>query len=299
MRSVLSIGNFDGLHLGHRKLLGILVELSVRKDLRSVVISYDNHPSQVLNPRIMPLVLTPGQAKRQAILEFGIDQVELLHFDSKLAATSAESFLDNYLMPAFSPGVIVVGYDSHFGKNRRGDFAFLQLNQDRYGYELVYVEPFLHEDRVVSSSLIRELLLMGDVSEANQLLGKPYTLYGSVVSGAGLGTGLGFPTANLALGDPLQLVPKTGLYLSRVNLDEGSFFGLTNIGTSPTMKQSAKVEIETYIIDCDRMLYGRNLSIDLLRFLREERLFESREALIEAMNEDLAVAMSFSDKDLF
>ncbi len=296
MSYVISIGNFDGLHRGHLELLKRMASLARDRDLRSVVISYDSHPAYTLNQQARPLLLTPVDIKRQRILELGIDQVELLHFDREFSLISAEDFLHGFLIPNYHPAVIVVGYDSHFGHQRRGDFTFLQSHAERYGYELQYVEPVSYKDRPVSSSLIRELLLAGDLGEANQLLAQPYTLYGKVVPGSGLGMDLGFPTANLQLADPHQLVPRKGIYLSRSKLGTERIFGLTNIGSSPTVKHHGLTEIETHLLDFHEQIYGRDLQVSLIQYLREEQLFADIKALQLAVQQDLAYARELIGK---
>ncbi len=290
MKSVLSIGNFDGLHLGHCKLLSTLVQLSGERGLRSVVVTYDNLPAQFLNNHSRPLLLMPAEQKKQGLMDLGVDDVKILHFDEKLAQTSADDFLHGYIMPHLDPAIIVVGYDSHFGHKRQGDYDFLRLHSADYGYDLYYVQPFLYRGRVVSSSLVRELLMKGDLDLANELLVNPYTVYGKVVTSSGIGRKLGFPTANLELSEANQLIPKSGVYLSRVNLGQEVFFGLTNIGSGPTLKTNGIIEIETHIIDFTNEIYGKHLRVELLKYLREEKLFASQNDLRKAINDDLAEA---------
>lgn len=285
--SVLSIGNFDGLHLGHRKLIGELIAVARQLQLKSVVITYDNHPAEVLQRRLHPRLLLPPLQKARLLKELGVDKVALLHFDEELARVSAEDFLQGQIIGRFAPTAMVLGYDSQFGHQRRGDYAFLQEHQARYGYQLHFVEPLQHGNRVVSSTLIREMLTLGDLAEANRLLGAPYTLFGEVAGGSALGRDLGFPTANLRLEDARQLLPQAGVYLSRVRLGEDSFFGLTNIGFSPTLKHSGNVVVETHILDFDRQIYGVPLAVELLQYFREEKMFSGINALREAMLQDL------------
>lgn len=290
MATVLSIGNFDGLHLGHLKLMDRVLQQARLQDLRSQIVSYDDHPAYVLNSHARPLKLLPAQVKRTRLLELGIDAVDLLHFDRAMASMRADQFLQDFLLPKYDPRVIVVGYDSHFGWQRSGTPEFLRSRAEAYGYQVEYVEPFLFQNAPLSSSLIRNMLLEGDMDQANKLLDRPYTLYGQVVAGAGRGHDLSFPTANMVLSDPHQLIPRTGVYLSKASLGAGEFFALTNIGTSPTMKHSAEIEIETYLIGFDQQIYGQELHIALLRYLREEKMFASREDLRHAIEADLAVA---------
>lgn len=290
LRSVVSVGNFDGIHQGHLKLVQLMLELARRDNLRSVIITYDKHPAYTLNQHAQPVLLMPVEQKRQKLLELGIDHVELIHFDAKFASISAGEFLHEYLVPTFAPHTIVVGYDSHFGHQREGNLDFLKQHAPLYGYELQYVEPAMYQQQPVSSSLIRDLLLRGKLTEANTLLSAPYALYGRVVHGTGKGKELGFPTANLDPGDPQQLIPLGGIYLSRVYLDQGTYFGLTNIGLSPTLKPKGKLEVETYILDFNQQIYGCPLKLELLSYLREEKVFQTREELILAIRADLALA---------
>lgn len=290
METALSIGNFDGLHLGHIKLLKRLIEASRERGLRSLVISYDAAPACILNRRARPLLLLPPEIKKKRLLELGIDQVELLHFDEQLSLMSADEFLHELLIPRYRPQLIVVGYDSHFGFQRRGDLSFLRSHTGRYGYLLEYVEPLLYQGKPLSSSLIREMLLAGDVGNANELLDQPYALFGKIVPGAGIGTALGFPTANLELADPHQLVPKNGIYFSQADLGDQRYFGLTNIGISPTVKHKGETEIETHLLDFSGQIYGRKMDLSLLGFLREEKTFENREELKQAIAADVARA---------
>ncbi len=287
MTSVLSIGNFDGLHQGHQKLLRRMTDLARQNGLCSVVISYEDNPAYILAPKSLPMTLLPASVKKRRLEELGIDQVELLHFDAVLAHTSAEEFLHNTLIPRYQPRIMVMGYDSHFGHQRSGDFNFLLKQKLKYGYDLEYVEPFLYQDRPLSSSLIRGKLLRGELREANQLLAQPYTLYGKVVEGARLGKELGFPTANLELTDPHQLIPQAGIYFCQVTFKRKRYFGLTDIGISPTLKQSPRTEVETYIIDFQSEIYGAQLEVALLKYLREEELFTDKAELKRAIQADL------------
>lgn len=230
--------------------------------------------------------------------ELGVTEIALLHFDEELSHISAEDFLREQIIRRFAPAAIVMGYDSHFGYQRRGDYAFLQERQALYGYDLHFVEPVQHENRVVSSTLIREMLALGELAGANKLLGSPYTLFGEVASGAGIGRDLGFPTANLHLEEARQLLPRAGVYLSRVRLGTNSFFGLTNIGSCPTLKHSGITEVETYILDFDQQIYGSSLRVELLEYFREERMFAGIDALQIAMQEDLTRARKLIAKGI-
>ena len=290
MSKVITIGNFDGLHLGHRKLLGTLTQEAAKRGLPSLVITYNNHPAEILFHPSQPMLLSTTETKLQGIKDLGIDEVDLISFDAVFSRTSAEDFLMNYLIPKHSPSLIVVGFDSHFGYQRQGNYEFLKAHSQACGYDLIYVEPELYEGVPISSSLIRAKLRSGEVEIAARLLGRPYTLSGNVVHSKGLGTKLGFPTANLNPVSSHILIPASGIYLSQISLRDYSAFGLTNIGTSPTVKQDGKTEIETYILDFNEDVYEQVMTVSLLRRIRDEKKFSGLEELMAAMRQDLDIA---------
>jgi riboflavin kinase / FMN adenylyltransferase len=261
--------------------------------LRSVVITYDNHPSFVLADHPHQSVLMSPAQKKKAILDLGIDQVEMLHFDKTLAAISADSFIHSYLIPEFHLRMLVLGHDSHFGCGREANFSYLDSHAKGFGFTLHYVEPEEYDGKIISSSWIRELLQYGDLGLANLLLGAPYTLAGTVERGKGIGEGLGFPTANMLLDCIDQLLPRNGIYLTKVHLGGELFFGLTNIGSGPTMKKNEPIGIETYILDFCQDIYDDKITIELIKYLREEKLFPDKFQLISAMKEDLIQARRF------
>ncbi|MCB5260178.1 MAG: bifunctional riboflavin kinase/FAD synthetase [Candidatus Cloacimonetes bacterium] len=290
--SVLSIGTFDGIHLGHRKLLSTVCDLAQKEGLASIIVTYTDHPAFVLNNKALPGLLCPLEIKQQVLQELGINRVEMLDFTQELANTTAQDFLEQIIMPRWKPKIIVVGYDSHFGKNRKGNREFLELNAQKYGFRLVYIEPELFEGKVISSTTIRSYLVLGEVEKANLLLGRNYRLSGKVGKGLCRGREFGFPTANLLLSNPHQLIPKEGLYFCIVHLQQGAFFALTNIGKSPTVKRTRITEIESHLIDFSGDLYGETMQVELLHYLREERMFANTDELIRAMKLDLQRAQA-------
>ncbi len=288
--SVISIGTFDGIHLGHRHLLERVCELARAQRTESVVITYRDHPAISLKKDADIAVLCPAEIKEQELKRLGIGRVVMLDFSPEFAQTSAISFLEDYLVAKWQPEIIVMGYDSHFGKNREGNRDFLLKHSARFGYRVEYVEALCDSDQVISSSRIRRLLRNREVEEANRLLGRHYQLLGTIHHGLAKGRDLGFPTANMRLNNPRQLIPATGLYLSKVHIKEGSFFGLTNIGKSPTVKLNGIIEVETFLIGFDSDLYGSTMQVELIKYLREEKMFASTQLLQQAMHEDLAQA---------
>ena len=290
--TVLSIGTFDGIHLGHRKLLARVHDIAQAEGLKSVIITYREHPAITLKKDSATKMLCPSALKKQQLISLSIDEVAMLDFTPEMAKITAEQFLGEYLIPTWHPSVIVMGYDSHFGKNKEGDRKFIQDHASVYGYRVEYVEPELDAGAPISSSRIRRLLESADLQEANRLLGRPYCLLGSVTHGTARGRGLGFPTANLTLANPHQLIPAQGIYFSRVCLEGQTFFGLTNIGISPTLKSTGIIEVETFLIGFDSDIYGSTMQVELLSYLREEKMFADSDELICAMKQDLAQAQS-------
>lgn len=290
--TVLSIGTFDGLHLGHRKLLTRVHDIAQAEGLKSVIITYREHPAITLKKDSAPKMLCPSALKKQELISLSIDEVAMLDFTPEMAQITALQFLDEYLIPTWQPSVIVMGYDSHFGKDKAGDRKFIQDHAAVYGYRVEYVEPELDAGVPISSSRIRKLLEAADLKEANRLLGRPYCLLGSVIHGTARGRELGFPTANLTLANPHQLIPAEGIYLSQVHLEGQTFFGLTNIGKSPTLKSTGIIEVETFLIGFDSDIYGSTMQVKLLKYLREEKMFADSNELIRAMQQDLTQAQS-------
>ncbi|MGI6197684.1 MAG: bifunctional riboflavin kinase/FAD synthetase [Candidatus Cloacimonadaceae bacterium] len=296
MKSIVSMGNFDGLHLGHRKLIKTMVDLAKEQSLKSVIITFKEHPALVLNKPHNFQLLIPCEHKIQMIKDLGVDEIKCLPFTRELSQLSALDFLKTYIIEELDPAIIVVGYDSHFGHRREGNYQFLQKHAQGFGYQCLYVPALEDEEGVISSSRIRALLQEGRIDEANRLLGSPYSMYGEVVRGKGLGKGMGFPTANLALDDAQQLIPRAGVYISRVFLAEDVFFGLTNIGTAPSVKQDRKTTVETYMPEYNADLYGARMKLELLHFMRPELCFASRAELIQAMQADLAKAKTLFEE---
>jgi len=296
--SVLTIGTFDGMHTGHLKLIG-KVRLEAKKlGLYSVIVTFDHHPRFTVSPEPDFCILSPTDEKLDMIRSLGIDQTEVLTFSPELASQSAAEFLKNYIIPKYKPALIVVGYDSHFGKQRSGNIKFLKKMSHRYDYRVVKVMPELHNGEPISSSMIRSYLKRGDLDLANKLLARRYSITGEVVKGVGVGRQLGFPTANLSLLEAKQLLPRNGIYLVMAHLDNCSFLGLTNIGFSPTMKSLAKPEVETHLLGFENDIYGRKLKIEFIKRIRDEKRFSSRSELVDAMRNDLAIAERYKDYEV-
>jgi len=295
-RAVITIGNFDGLHLGHQKLLQRLVEEAQAIRGIPVVLTYLEHPGHYMHKDDPVPILTPRFCKIKLIQRFGVEEVFHLNFSLSSSKVSAEEFLAQVLVGQFHPAVILAGHDSHFGYQRTGTPEFLRQHQNEFGYRSIQIEPVYYEGQVISSTLIRQTLKACALDQVTAMLGRPYRLYGQVVHGLHIGAKICFPTINLQLIDREQLIPEAGVYLSAVKLQGVQFFGLTNIGFSPTVKSMAKVEIETHLLDFQENVYNRRLELDLLSFIRAEKEFDSVSELQTAIRRDIAQGREMADR---
>lgn len=267
--------------------------LAKKHDLHSVLITYDQHPRYTLAHNRDFAILSPTLEKLQLLKSCGIDHIEVLPFTPELAQESAQKFLSGYILPNYSPKLFILGHDSHFGHNRSGNYRFLKKTGKRSGFSVLQITPVFHDKKPISSTMIRNYLLGGDLDLANKLLGRRYSISGKVIKGAGIGKSLGFPTANLFPNDQHQLIPRTGIYIVKAYLGEQSILGLTNIGISPTLKSLAQKEIETYLLDFSAEIYDQKLRIEFVRRIRDEKKFSSTRELIFAMQEDLATLKAY------
>jgi riboflavin kinase/FMN adenylyltransferase len=288
--AVVAIGVFDGLHLGHRAILERALDRARTHDARCVVVSFDPHPEVVLRPGSFHWVapLTPLQEKRERLLEMGVDELHVIPFTRELAGLEPEAFVHEHLTKPFRPLALVVGQDFALGRGRSGNVQRLTTIGREVGFEVEAV-PLLEIDGArVSSTRIRELLAAGRVDEASRLLGRRYSLTGTVVTGHGVGRTLGFPTANVRLHEE-KLVPADGIYAVWVKVGDRPerHAGAMSIGVRPTFGGRER-QLEVFVLDWSGDLVGGEIELEFVDWLRSERRFETAEALIEAMREDVA-----------
>ena len=283
-----TIGNFDGVHLGHQRLFAEVAARAQRANGKSVAITFDPHPLQVLRPGGIGLISSLEQ-KKELIALAGIDVLLIIPFTLAFAAMPAEAFVDEILLKIIGMRDLVVGHDYAFGKGRSGDTNFLKNQGAAKGFPVTVVEAYYHAGMLVSSTKIRELITGGDVRTARILLGRSYQMRGRVRVGKQRGgKEVGFPTANLAL-SPEDLVPKHGVYVCQVICDGQSYGGVMNVGKNPTFGEEILVA-ETHIFDFDRDIYDRPIKVNLLDFLRDERKFASVGELSAQIEKDVARA---------
>ena len=281
--AVITIGNFDGLHLGHRALL----KAAGQPPGPRVVITFAPHPVQVLYPERGLRRLLPREDLREQLPALGIDLLVELPFTREFASLTAPEFLNGYLSP-FKPSALVVGYDFAFGKAREGKQEGLRAWCDARGTKFSVVPPFEVDGAAVSSRRLRDLVERGEVGEARRLLGRPYYLRGLVGSGAGRGAGMGSPTLNQAVTN--ETLPKNGVYVSRARWRGEHYDAVTNVGLTPTFGASSEVKIETHVLDQDLHWRDQVVDVDLLERLRDERKFDDVAQLRTQIATDIARA---------
>lgn len=287
--TVVAIGVFDGLHLGHEKILEHALARARPRRGRCVVVSFDPHPDLVLarGGFHFPAPLTPLPEKRARLRAMGIERLEVLPFTRELASLSPEEFVERHLVEPFRPVLLVAGEGFALGKGRSGTVERLRRIGAAHGFEVDEVPLVERDGAPVSSTRIRELLGEGRVAEAARLLGRPYEIAGLVVTGHGIGRVLGFPTANLRLHEE-KLVPADGIYAVRTRLEPGGPLlpAAMSIGVRPTFDGTVR-QIEVHVLDWNGDLVGRSISVEVVDWLRPEKKFESPEALVAAMDRDL------------
>lgn len=287
--SFVTIGNFDGVHLGHQMLFAEVVSRAYERKGTSVVITFDPHPLQVMRPDIGIKLISTYEQKVELISMAGIDVLVVIPFTKDFAATSAEDFVDEALIGTIGVKELVVGYDYAFGKGRQGNIEFLRDQGRLKGFPVTVVEPYYVEDMLVSSSKIRELVNLGRMMDVKKLLGRSYQIRGTVQEGKKRGGPVvGFKTANLHLSEE-DLCPKHGVYVTQVVYDGKCYGGVLNIGYNPTFGEN-RLSAETHIFDFNQDIYGKKIKINLLKHLRGEKKFSGPEELAKQINQDILQA---------
>ena len=302
--AVVTIGTFDGIHLGHQALFKKMRLLADEIGGETVVVTFHPHPRQVLNigKETLRFICSPDD-KLEKFEQFGIDHVVILPFTKEFASTPSDQFIQRFIIDRLHPVAIVVGYDHHFGKNRMGDWPMLCAMGKRFGFQAVQVEAQYVNQVAVSSTKIRNALSVGNVKLANELLGYPYSVSGTVVTGNKIGRTLGFPTANLDIPDEYMMINNPGVYVCQTTIEGKTYQAMANTGSRPTIKglvesgewkvESGKVSsshfpptIEVNIFDFDGDLYGKTLKVEFMDRIRDEEKFAGLEALKAQLEQD-------------
>ena len=288
--SVVTLGKFDGLHLGHQMLLSHVLELK-KKGYQSVMFTFSLHPYNLFSEREIKLIYT-SEEKYYHLKNMGFDVLVSYPFTRETAAFEPEDFIKNVLVDQLDAKVIVVGADYCFGKDRRGNVAMLKEYAVKYGYEVYDYTKLMINEQVVSSTRVRDALAKGDMEEVESLLGRPFSVRGEVVHGRRLGRTFGMPTINIQPPEE-KLLPPNGVYGSTMIIDGVKRYGVTNIGVKPTVGSELKPGVETYILDFNGDLYGETVEVNLHHYMRKELKFESVEELKEQMFLDMEEAIRY------
>lgn len=284
--AVATIGTFDGVHFGHRTILNRVIESAKNRNGESVVISFDPHPRLFLYPDDNPLrLLQTIEEKIERLEKLGIDKVLLIPFDKQFSRLTSYQFIEQILVQTVGIEEIVIGYDHRFGKNRTGGIEELRNYKETYGYEVEEIPAQQVDNAKVSSTKIRNALTAGDVSTANRYLGYAYPLTGTVVQGEKLGRKIGFPTANIQPNSRHKLIPGEGVYLASLLVDGEEHFGMLNIGKKPTVGKFP-LGLEINLFDFDSDIYGKEVTLKFLRWVREDKKFDGLDPLIAEINND-------------
>lgn len=283
---VLTIGTFDGVHEGHETILKEVVKHAKEVNGESILITFEPHPRKLLFPDQPLKLLTPLQQKMEYITGAGIQHVVVVPFTKEFANLSAQEYIENFLVKYFHPSCIIIGYDHRFGHDRKGDINLLKEYEKQYGYELQEIPAQLIDDAAVSSTKIRRALNEGRMQEAAHMLGRPYSIRGTVKRGAQLGRTIGYPTANIEPDDAEQLIPANGIYAVRVKWNNKEYGGMMSIGYNPTVTDDKMLKLEVNIFDFNEEIYGQALEIAFIAWLRDEEKFDSLEALTEQLHRD-------------
>ena len=293
--TVLTIGTFDGVHIGHKKIIEKLTISGRKEDLESVILTFFPHPRMVLQKDTDIKLLNTIDEKIQLLEQSGLDTLIIHPFDKTFSELSAEEFVKQILIDKLNLKKIVIGYDHRFGKNRTAGIDELIVFGKNYGFEVEQISAQEIDEVSISSTKIRKALDNGEVALANSYLGYNYFFNAKVVEGKKLGRSIGFPTANLQVSEFYKLIPKTGVYIVEVLLDNKSFKGMMNIGFNPTVS-GAHQTVEVNILDFNQDIYGKNIQVSLLEKIRDEQKFDSLEALKNQLANDKQTAENYFRK---
>ncbi len=289
--SAVTIGNFDGVHRGHQLVISQLKGVAAEAGLPTVVVIFEPQPIEYFAPERAPKRLARFREKIAYLKAQQIDYLLCLHFNRELAEQSAEDFVQKILIDSLNTRHLVIGDDFHFGKNRQGNFGFLQQNSARFGFTVDETETLVQDGERVSSTRIRDCIESGDFETAAALLGRPYSLSGRVAHGQKLGRELGYPTINIKMGDKTLVVK--GIFAVRVKgIDNLPLEGVASIGTRPTVAGIDTI-LEVYILDFDRDVYGYSVEVEFLHKIRDEQKFDSLEELTEYIGRDTENAIAY------
>jgi len=288
----LTVGTFDGVHIGHRKIISQLVETAKKNNEKSVLLTFFPHPRMVLQKELEIKLLNTIDERIELLSQTGLDNLIIIPFNKEFSRLSAIEFVRDILVNQLKLKHLIIGYDHHFGRNREGTFDELVEYGNLYGFEVLEISAQDIEKVAVSSTKIRNALNNGDIEKATTYLNKPYPITGKVEKGKGIGNKIGFPTANIYVKESYKLIPKNGVYIISTLIDNHDYIGIMNIGFRPTLNGKNKT-IEVHLLDFKGDLYGKNIRINLIKHIRDEKKFPTLEALKDQIKQDELIARKY------
>ena len=284
--TIITLGTFDGIHLGHKEIIEAVVQKATEFGGRSLLITFSPHPRKVIPGGNKIKLLSTLSEKKKIIETFGMDNLLVIQFTKEFSQQTPEEFVDKYLINGIGVKEIVIGYDHHFGKGRGGDIEILKKKGEEIGFGVTAVPEYKIDDIIVSSTKIRKALIAGDIVNANKMLGRFYSFEGVVVPGDKRGRELGFPTANLLVENEDKLLPATGIYAAECIVEEKKHNALLSIGSRPTFHEAGEIIPEVYIIDFNKQIYNQTVRVNVVDRIRGEEKFSSAEELVKQMKKD-------------
>ena len=296
-KTYVTIGTFDGVHFGHQKIIEKLIDEAKKAGKKSVVLTFFPHPRMVLQKDVSLELINTIEERATLLEKTGLDYLIIHPFSKEFSRMTALEFVRDILVNQLNISKLIIGYDHHFGKNREGNITQLTEYSHLYDFEVEEIPAQDIDDVSVSSTKIRRALATGNLKTANNFLGYNFMLNGNVVNGKKLGGKIGYPTANIDIKESYKLIPKTGVYIVKSAIDEKTIFGIMNIGNRPTVNGNHQT-IEVHFFDFNQNLYDRNLTIELIYFLRDEEKFDSVEILIQQLKKDEKTARDYIKKKM-
>ena len=296
--SVITLGTFDGLHLGHQQIVDTVVQKSRQSAGRSFLITFDPHPRKIIPGRNDVKILSTLDEKVVILEQLGMENLFVVNFTIDFSKQSPEEFVEKYLVKGIGLSEVVIGYDHHFGKERDGNFELLQKLGNKFNFSVTLIPEYSVDSETVSSTKIRNALLIGDVLKAGKMLGRNYSFKGIIVHGDGRGRKLGFPTANLAVDNEDKLIPAKGIYAAECIVENEKHFGLLSLGRRPTFHKDGEIIPEFYIFDFDKDIYDEVMQVNMVEKIRDEEKFSSVDELIIRMKKDEEIGRKILSKQI-
>ena len=294
-KTIVTIGTFDGVHIGHQKIIEKLIQETKKADCESLILTFFPHPRMVLNGSSSIKLLNTINEKSSLLEKMGLDNLVVHPFDKKFSNLSAEEFVKTILVDSFNLKKIIIGYDHRFGNNRSANIDDLISFGKKYDFEVEQISAQEIDSVSVSSTKIRDAITDGNMIIANEFLGYDYVLSGKIITGKQLGRTIGFPTANIKIEENYKLIPKNGVYIVKSHLQEKTVFGIMNIGLNPTVN-GEDLSIEVHFLDFEADLYNKNITVSVIARIRDEQKFTSIDLLKAQIQEDKNYAISFIKK---